>query len=321
MNNDIEIKNLSFHAYIRGIILIGFALLLLGFIISGSIQLYISPKMMPFIYFATVVFLILGVIQILRSTAKNQEEEIACDCGADHGMSGSRLRQLIVYGIFIVPIVGGFMLPDHVLDSSVAANRGIQLGSGLYSKPTPAAASPEQNSTARAEAFLDDPDQYYRELANGGDTDTEHYTIEDFYTEEGFNSYYDELANELLEEDRIIVTDENYLDVMTVLDMHLDQFIGREIEIMGFVYREPDFEENQLVVARFSMTCCVADAAVYGTLVEFPEAEQFENDTWIQISGTIDQSQYNEFIVPLVHLREIEVIEAPDQPYVFPTFR
>ncbi|MEB1810182.1 MAG: TIGR03943 family protein [Bacillaceae bacterium] len=309
-----ENTDLSFHSYIRGIILLGFSLLLLAFILSGNIRYYIAPKMMPFMYFALVVFIILGVVQIIRSTRKN-DQEIDCDCGEDHSMTGSPLLKIGIYSIFVAPIVMGFVLPDKVLDSSVAANRGVQYGSGILTKPT----DPNEatGSTSRAEAFLENPDGYFDSL---GETE-EHYSVEDFYTEEGFNQYYQELAEDMKDQQRIIVTDDNYLDIMTVLDLHMDQFIGRELVITGFVYREPEFEDNQLVVARFAMTCCVADAAVYGTLVESDLATEYENDTWVHVAGILDKTDYNGYQIPLIHLREITVIDEPEQPYVFPSFR
>lgn len=314
-------SDLGFHAYIRGIILIGFALLILAFIITGNIKYYIAPTMMPFIYFATIVFLLLGVIQIIRSTAKGQEEEQLCDCGTDHTMSGSPVTKLLIYSIFVIPIVLGFVLPDKVLDSSVAANRGIQYGSGILTDQAAASNRVEQNTTSKAEAFLDDPDAYFEQLEAGIDNEEEeHFTAEDYYTQEGFNQYYDELAEEFLTAEKIVVTEENYLDVMTMLDLQLDRFIGHSIETVGFVYREPEFEDNQLVVARFGMTCCVADASVYGTMVVANDASQFENDTWVRVTGVLDRTEYNGFQMPLILLRDIEVVEEPDSPYVFPRF-
>ncbi|WP_078553142.1 TIGR03943 family putative permease subunit [Bacillus alkalicellulosilyticus] len=308
----------SFHTYIRGIILIGFALLILAMIVTGNIVYYIAPKMMPFIYFATVVFLFLGAVQIIRSTKKDEEEY--CDCGEDHSITGSPLTKILIYSIFIVPIVAGFVIPDRALDSSVAANRGIQYGSGVLNKPitTPAEA---EDTLARAAAYLEDPDAYFEGLEENLEANSEHFSAEDFYTEEGFNNYYLELAEELKEHDTIVVTEENYLDVMTVLDIHMNEFLGKEIEILGFVYREEDFDDNQMVVARFAMTCCVADVAVYGTMIEADEASQYENDTWVRVSGTLNQTTYGDFAIPLIQLREITVVEEPDTPYVYPSFR
>lgn len=308
-------SDLGFHAYIRGIILIGFALLMLALIISENIRFYIAPKMMPFIYFGLATFLILGVVQILRSTKKGQEDEEFCDCGADHSMPGSPALKLLIYSIFIIPILMGFVLPERALDSSVAANRGIQYGSGILTKPTGG-----DGDFSRAEAFLEDPDGYFSDLENKYN-DEEQTPVEDDYSEEEYNQYYSELAEELKLADDIKVTEENYLDVMTVLDLYIDDFVGKEMEIVGFVYREPDFQDHQMVVARFSMTCCVADSAVYGTMVEADFAHEYVNDTWVKVRGTLQKSTYHDLTIPLIQLREIEVVEEPHQPYVFPSFK
>ncbi|WP_026675039.1 TIGR03943 family putative permease subunit [Alkalihalobacterium bogoriense] len=318
-----ENQDRSFHTYIRGIILIGFALLMLAMIITGNIRFYIAPKMMPFIYFATVVFLFLGALQIIRSSKKEEEEY--CDCGEDHSITGRPITKILIYSIFVIPIVAGFVVPDRALDSSVAANRGIQYGSGILTKPTDYdPAQTEQNSLSRAEAFLEDSDQYMRDLEEkilGEDHEPEYYEAEDYFTEEEYNQFYEELRSDLLQEEKIIITDENYLDIMTVLDLYLPDFLGKQVEILGFVYREEEFEDNQLVVARFAMTCCVADAAVFGTMVEADYANEYENDTWVRVNGTLGESTYGEFRIPLIHLQGIEVVDEPDNPYVFPSFR
>nr|WP_261179011.1 TIGR03943 family protein [Anaerobacillus sp. CMMVII] len=92
------------------------------------------------------------------------------------------------------------------------------------------------------------------------------------------------------------------------------------MEITGFVFREQDFEENRLVVARFSMTCCTADAGVYGTLIETEDAYLFENDMWIKVRGTIHKTEYHGYQLPVIHLREVTVVAEPQSPYVYPSF-
>ncbi|UCZ54681.1 TIGR03943 family protein [Bacillus shivajii] len=321
----------SFHAYIQGTILIGFALLILGLIISGNIVYYIAPTMMPFIYFALVVFFLLGLLQVFRSTKKDSGHEHgeSCNCEHDHRIPGPSWVKVVIYSVFILPILSGFVLPDRMLDSSIAANRGIQYGSGLFTKPVPS--QPEETSeadsseTSRAEAYLEDPDEYISNLEaseSGADFDAEeHYTIEDFYDQEWFDEYYIELAEELEEQDVITVTEDNYLDIMTVLDLHLEQFEGKKLEIIGFAYREPDFEDHQLVAARFSMTCCTADAAIYGTLIESEDAKEFEEDTWFYAMGTIEIQEYNGYKLPVLVDSYLHEVEEPDTPYVYPSFR
>jgi putative membrane protein len=312
--------DLGFHAYIRGIILFGFALLILGLIISDNIKYYIAPKMMPFIYFSVIVFFLLGIIQIFRSTRKGDaQEDIDCDCGLDHQVSGPSWIKVIVYSIFILPLLMGFMIPDQALNSKVAANRGIIYGSGMNLAKT---VDEEQSATPRTDQFLNDPEGYLSSLEGKEEGEgIEHFQIEDFYDEDWFGEYYEELMADLLKETVIEVTDQNYLDIMTLLDLHLEKFIGKELEITGFVFREQDFEENRLVVARFSMTCCTADAGVYGTLVETEDAYLYENDMWIKVRGTINKTEYHGYQLPIVQLREVTVVAEPDSPYVYPSFR
>ncbi|MBU9714748.1 TIGR03943 family putative permease subunit [Evansella tamaricis] len=308
----------SFHAYIQGIILIGFALLILGLIMTGNIVYYIAPSMMPFIYFALGTFFLLGIMQVFRSTKKDSHQD-SCSCEADHQIKGPFPVKLLIYSIFILPILFGFILPDRALDSSVAANRGIQYGSGLGINQV---SGEGESSLSRAEAYLDDPEGYINSLSeNNGETDDiEHFQLEDFYDQDWYDDYYSELADEFAVEDTITVTEQNYLDVMTVLDIYLDRFIGKEIEILGFAYREEDFEDHQIVIARFSMTCCTADAGVYGTLVESQEAKDFEEDTWLFARGTIKKGQYNDFIIPIIEDAYLVEVEQPATPYVYPNF-
>ncbi|MFA9556052.1 TIGR03943 family protein [Evansella sp. AB-rgal1] len=318
----------SFHAYIKGIILIGFALLMLALVISGNLVYYIAPTMYPFIYFAMTTFFILGIIQIFRSTSKNDDEhEQHCNCDHDHQIRGPKLVKLGIYSIFILPILLGFVLPDRMLNSDFAKNRGIQYGSGIVTVQAEGNSNEveqevSESSTSRADAYLEDPEGYfeYQDAQLYADNDIEHYQFEELYDQDWFDAFYEEFANELEQQDVITVTEENYLDVMTVLDLYLDRFIGKEIEIIGFVFREDDFNDNELVIARFSMTCCTADAGVYGTLVESNDASQFEGDTWVYASGIIKKGQYHEFQIPVITDSYLREVEEPTTPYVYPSY-
>ncbi|PYZ98517.1 TIGR03943 family protein [Alteribacter lacisalsi] len=328
----------SFHAFIQGIILIGFALLMLWFVLSGNIVYYIAPKMMPFVYFGLVTFFILGIVQVFRSTKKNDSSGAACTCGHDHRIPGPPIVKLLIYSIFILPVLMGFVLPDRALDSSVASNRGMIYGSGNSpsadaaqeaGRQTEAAETAEEEQST-ADEYLEDPEGYMESLeadtsgtgeAPSPDEMDEHFTVEDFYDQEGFDQYYVELAEKLKHEDVITVTEDNYLDIMTVMDVHLDEFIGKDIEMIGFAFREPDFDDHQLVAARFSMTCCTADAGVYGTLIESSHAKEIEEDTWIHVYGTIKEGEYNGYRLPVITDADLNEVEEPDSPYVYPSFR
>lgn len=310
-----------FQLYIRGIILIGFTLLMLKLIMTGNMINFIAPRMMPFIYFAIVVFLILGVIQIWRSGSKKQAE-LYCDCGIDHSASSSPGRSIFVYLLFIIPIVTGFLFPEVVLDSSVAAKRGFKTFATTEKQP-----EGEAGGTEKAEAYLDNPEAYMAELderigdkvlessSNIPDVPLEH--PEGFEIQERPVDIYAQLEKEMLEMDTIKFTEENYIAMTTIIDQNPERFVGKKVEILGFVFREHDFNEDQFVIARFGLSCCVADASVFGTLATFPEANQYGDDKWVKLEGTLTTADYHDWKLPSIDVSSIEVVEQPETPYVY----
>ncbi|WP_347553195.1 TIGR03943 family protein (plasmid) [Pseudalkalibacillus hwajinpoensis] len=314
--------SLQFHMFVRGIILIGFFLMIIKLVLNESLHLYIAPKMLPFVYFAAGCFFIIGVIQFFKSMSSNLEEDIECNCGADHQMKGSFFRKVIIYIIFILPVVGGLGLPQKVIDSSVAANRGIQYGGGLYTKPPGSSSSVSEDdndpSEQNADEFLEDPEAYLEKMDEKVKKEA---AQDDVQTPTGYSANYnkyDELAEKYTKLDHLEVTNENYLDVITTIDLNVKQFIGKTMSIKGFVYREPNFNNNQIVVARFGMNCCVADASVYGTLVESNKVASLEEDSWVEINGVINKTSYNGEEMMLLVPDKIKQIDAPKDPYVYP---
>ncbi|PGT91111.1 TIGR03943 family protein [Bacillus sp. AFS040349] len=304
-----------FQLYIRGIILIGFTLLMLKLVITGNMVHFIAPKMMPFMNFAIIVFALLGAIQIWRSCSKKQAE-LYCDCGTDHAVSSSPIKTLLVYSLFVFPIITGFLFPDVVLDSSVAAKRGFKTNL-------------EEQDTSKAEAYLSDPEAYLNELdesvgnkvaqsSNIPDVPLEH--PEGFEVQEKPVDFYAQLEQKMLEMETIQFTEENFIAMTSILDENPDKFVGKKVEMLGFVFREHDFKENQFVIARFGLSCCVADASVFGTLATSPEAETLGDDQWVKLTGTITTVKYQDWTLPSIEVSEIDRVEQPESPYVYESY-
>ncbi|MDQ0231129.1 TIGR03943 family putative permease subunit [Metabacillus malikii] len=297
-----------FHVYIRGILLIGFTLLMMKLVLTGNMTNFIAPKMLPFSYFAIVVFLLLGVLQIWRSGSK--KHDIHCDCGDLHERP-SAFRSFFVYLVFIIPIVTGFLFPDIVLDSSVAAKRGF--------KSSLAQNGQTENS---AEIYVEELDESVggriAESTNIPDVPLEH--PEGFEIQERPEGFYEELKSDMLQAQTITFTEENYIAMTTILDQSPEEFVGQEVEMVGFVYREDNFEKDQFVVARFGLSCCVADASVYGTLVTVPNGEEYGDDLWVKVKGEITTTNYEDWTLPYVKVNKIEKIKQPKEPYVYEAY-
>ncbi|MBE1555295.1 TIGR03943 family putative permease subunit [Sporosarcina limicola] len=297
-----EERDYNTHAFFRGIILLGFFLLLFRLLVSGDIFLYIAPKMIPFSYFALVILLVLGVMQLWRSRSDN-EDELYCNCGFDHAQTGSRFQTLFIYSLFVLPVLTGLWFPTTLLDSSIVAKRGIQYGSGLYSHP-PGLPSSEDDipfDVANAEDDPNDPTTYVK----GVDV------LADLMKE------IEEMKVELLGSEKISMDDERYMDIMNFFSEDLDLFIGKEIELIGFVYKEPDFEDNHFVIARFGMTCCVADATVYGIMSKADEMDSLKEDEWIRATGRLSKIHLYDADLPFLEITTIEKIDQPEDPYVY----
>jgi uncharacterized membrane protein YcgQ (UPF0703/DUF1980 family) len=66
------------------------------------------------------------------------------------------------------------------------------------------------------------------------------------------------------------------------------------------------------------MTHCIADISPYGIIAESQDAAGYANDTWITVTGTIDQTTYHEQKVMKIIVNKVEPASAPSVPYVYP---
>lgn len=96
------------------------------------------------------------------------------------------------------------------------------------------------------------------------------------------------------------------------------EFDGQEAKVIGFVYRDSRFGDDQFMVSRFTLSCCVADAMAIGLVVQMPEdAPDFAVDSWVEVEGTFLESEFGDSIIPILYATEIRPVEQPDQPYLY----
>ncbi|WP_223588618.1 TIGR03943 family putative permease subunit [Neobacillus bataviensis] len=297
-----KVQDFSFHYLIRGIILIGFMLLLFKLLLTNNISLLIAPKMIRFIYFTLFICLILGVLLIIRGTS-GKDHSYQCDCDGDHTYPSSFVKSVFLYLLFIIPITTGFLFSNNVLGSSVAMNRTIKLGAA--SQP------PQQNKTLNTISKVQSSSN-----TNKSNTSTNTQSVLDNQPEPLTQKEYDALKNKILKANIINIDDSQYVNIMNIIQDNLNAMIGKTVTTKGFVYREKEFMQNQIIVARFGITCCVADASVYGMMAK-GEVAALPKDKWVQVTGKIEQTQFNGETIPVIKINQLSKIIAPQQPYVF----
>ena len=93
------------------------------------------------------------------------------------------------------------------------------------------------------------------------------------------------------------------------------ELAGEAIEVTGFVYHKPGEAEDRFQIARFVVACCVADAQGYTLPVQWKDAQTLESDRWVTIKGRIASAPDG---TAIIQASEIESIDAPTNPYIYP---
>lgn len=101
-------------------------------------------------------------------------------------------------------------------------------------------------------------------------------------------------------------------------DPTYSEFMGAQVDIIGFIYHDPRLQSNQLVIGRFALTCCVADAFAIGLVVEIENADQFSNNSWVRVQGEMSTIEIDGESLPFVLASQFDPIGEPLQPYLLP---
>jgi uncharacterized repeat protein (TIGR03943 family) len=89
---------------------------------------------------------------------------------------------------------------------------------------------------------------------------------------------------------------------------------GETIVLEGFVAEGGDLAADELLLARYIVTCCVADATIARVRVIGVPPGAYGVDDWVQVEGQI----YPVGREVLVTASTIEAIPVPDRPYLTP---
>lgn len=106
----------AYHCYIRGIILIGLAMLLFKLLVTGNIYNLSLQNDQIYVYSFCSNFNF-GIVQVWRDGREKQHD---CNCCKHHTTSKSGIKSFFVYVLFVVPIVSAFLFGSVTIDGSLA---------------------------------------------------------------------------------------------------------------------------------------------------------------------------------------------------------
>jgi uncharacterized repeat protein (TIGR03943 family) len=92
---------------------------------------------------------------------------------------------------------------------------------------------------------------------------------------------------------------------------------GLPADVVGFAYHDPRLPAGQVLLGRFALTCCVADAMAIGLIVEGEGVDAMTDNSWYRVQGSIYLAGLDGQPIPLIRAEQIEEVPMPEQPYLY----
>jgi uncharacterized repeat protein (TIGR03943 family) len=112
----------------------------------------------------------------------------------------------------------------------------------------------------------------------------------------------------------------NVLDWLRVFNATHDfsTLNGAPADVIGFVYREPSFAEDTFMLARYAVSCCVADASALGLPIRWNSAADLIQGEWVRVQGEFRVGAFQNDMLPVLQAASVEVVDQPAHPYLYP---
>lgn len=109
----------------------------------------------------------------------------------------------------------------------------------------------------------------------------------------------------------------NYTNVLQNVHNDIDTYLGQKIKFVGYIYRLYDFTDEQFVLARDMIVSSDFQTVVVGFLCQSNIASNFEDNTWVEVTGSISKGYYYGNI-PIIDIENITEVSEPTDEYVYP---
>ncbi len=95
-----------------------------------------------------------------------------------------------------------------------------------------------------------------------------------------------------------------------------DAYTGQKVKVQGFVIHPPEFSAQYMLISRFVITCCAADAYPVGLPVKLTQDRSaFAPDTWLEIEGKMITETLGGKRQLTIEATSLKEIKAPANPY------
>lgn len=109
----------------------------------------------------------------------------------------------------------------------------------------------------------------------------------------------------------------NYSNILKSVHENIDNYVGMKINFTGYVYRVYDLKDNQFILARDMIISSDYKSVIVGFLCECDKAKEFEDGTWVEITGEITKGDYHGDM-PIIKVTKIKKVDVPNEEFVYP---
>lgn len=276
---------------IRFLILIGYVWLMMFLQISGKLNQYINVHYRYLAFLSMGLAFLLALVQLFK-WVKNEKHTAHHEDDHHHGMQKG-YQKVIGYALLMMPIVVGLAFPKVSLDTTIVEAKGFQFPLSKESTGDP----------------------YFQTQYLRPDTSI-------YFNTSDYQKQMNRLLDKYTKDQKIVITDTNYLELMEIIYNYPSEFIGKKIQFKGFVYHSTTANQQDLFLFRFGVIHCIADSGVFGLRIDFDHPTSYKNNDWLLVEGELALEYYAPFKreLPVVKVSQVKQIQAPKNEYVYRTF-
>jgi len=97
----------------------------------------------------------------------------------------------------------------------------------------------------------------------------------------------------------------------------INAYVGKQVDVIGFVYKPENLPEDLFIVARFVITCCAVDARPVGLPVKYDMQDNLQENDWVQVKGNFASLDVNGKQQIVIEPDSVTKVETPTNPYIF----
>jgi len=95
-----------------------------------------------------------------------------------------------------------------------------------------------------------------------------------------------------------------------------DAYTGQKVKVQGFVIHPPELPPEYMLLSRFVITCCAADAYPVGLPVKLTQNRQaYSPDTWLEVEGKMTTENLGGKRQLTIQASSLKQIPEPKNPY------